>query len=412
MFSENAPNRIPTAFRTAPDCSGRCCHFSVVDCPRGPVVRIHGRSALVLVFALASGSCVGRLSQGALVPVTTTAEGTSRVPILVATTRQRSTTDLGEMFSGERAAEVSYAAITVSIPPDTARKIGEVQWPATLPGDPRTNFVTVSAEYIDKQAFAASIAAIAKQTGRTKVLVFVHGFNNRFDEAVYRFAQIVHDSKVPVIPILFTWPSRGEVRLRTYNYDRESANYSRDALESLLGMLTSYPVVTEVNLLAHSMGNWVALEALRGRSMRGGQTAASIKADKLKNAMLVAPDVDVDVFRAQIQRMGASRPRIALFVSQDDAALRLSRTIADDAPRLGNIDPTQEPYRSELERDKILVFDLTHLATAGDDAHGRAFDDVTSVMAMIKQRLSEGQTMSDRGADFSGQLEIVNPLPK
>jgi esterase/lipase superfamily enzyme len=375
-------------------------------------VRIHGRSALVLVFALACGSCVGRLSQGALVPVTTTAEGTSRVPILVATTRQRSTTDLGEMFSGERAAEVSYAAITVSIPPDTARKIGEVQWPATLPGDPRTNFVTVSAEYIDKQAFAASIAAIAKQTGRTKVLVFVHGFNNRFDEAVYRFAQIVHDSKVPAIPVLFTWPSRGEVRLRTYNYDRESANYSRDALESLLGTLTSYPDITEVNLLAHSMGNWVALEALRGRSIRAGQTAASIKADKLKNAMLVAPDVDFDVFRAQIERMGPARPRIALFVSQDDSALRLSKTLADDAPRLGNIDPSQEPYRSELERDKILVFDLTHLATAGDDAHGRAFDDVTSVMGMIKQRLTAGQTMTDRGADLSGQLEIANPLAK
>jgi esterase/lipase superfamily enzyme len=27
-------------------------------------------------------------------------------------------------------------------------------------------------------------------------------------------------------------------------------------------MLASFPEVTEVNLLAHSMGNWVALEAL------------------------------------------------------------------------------------------------------------------------------------------------------
>jgi esterase/lipase superfamily enzyme len=369
-------------------------------------------NAFALFSVLACGSCGGRPIQGALIPVTAIAEGTSRVPILIATTRQRSTNDSGEMFSGERASEVSYAAITVSIPPDAARKIGEVQWPVSLPGDPGTNFVTVSAEYIDKQKFAASIAAIAKQTGRTKVLVFVHGFNNRFDEAVYRFAQIVHDSKVPVIPVLFTWPSRGEVRLRTYNYDRESANYSRDALESLLGTLTAYPYITEVNLLAHSMGNWVALEALRGRSIRSGQTLAAIRADKLKNAMLVAPDVDVDVFRAQIQRMGAARPRIALFVSQDDSALRLSRTLADDTPRLGNIDPSQEPYRSELERDKILVFDLTQLATAGDDAHGRAFDDVTSVMGMIRKRLSEGQALSDQGTDLGGQLENVSNLGK
>jgi esterase/lipase superfamily enzyme len=47
------------------------------------------------------------------------------------------------MFNGERAADVSYAAITVSIPPDSSRKIGEVQWPTALPGDPRRNFVTV-----------------------------------------------------------------------------------------------------------------------------------------------------------------------------------------------------------------------------------------------------------------------------
>jgi esterase/lipase superfamily enzyme len=325
--------------------------------------------------------------------------------MFVATTRQRSTTDPGEMFNGERAADVSYAAITVSIPPDSVRKVGEVQWPATLPGDPARNFVTVSADYLDKRSFAASIAAVAKQTGRHKVLVFVHGFNNRFDDAVYRFAQIVHDSKVPAIPVLFTWPSRGELKLRAYTYDRESANYSRDALESLLAMLAGFPEVTEVNLLAHSMGNWVALEALRGRSMRSGQTANSLKADKLKNAMLVAPDVDVDVFRMQIQRMGAARPRIALFVSQDDEALSLSGKIWGGVGRLGDVDPTQEPYRSEFERDKILVFNLTGLASPGDNAHDRAFEDVTSVMGMIKRRLSDGQAMTERGSGLGVQIE-------
>jgi esterase/lipase superfamily enzyme len=365
-----------------------------------------------IAVAIACTSCSSRPVQGVLVPVAEIAEGTSRVPIFVATTRQRSTTDPGEMFNGERAADVSYAAITVSIPPDGSRKVGEVQWPATLPGDPRRNFVTVSADYLDRQAFTGSIATMAKQTGRTKVLVFVHGFNNRFDDAVYRFAQIVHDSKVPAIPVLFTWPSRGEVRLRAYIYDRESANYSRDALESLLNMLTNYPAITEVNLLAHSMGNWIALEALRGRSMRGGQTAGSVRADKLKNVMLVAPDVDVDVFRTQIRRMGAARPRIALFVSQDDQALSLSKNIWGGIPRLGDVDPTQEPYRTEFERDRIMVFDLTKLDTAGGNAHDRAFEDVTSVMGMIKQRLSDGQAMTDRGAGLSDQLEQATDLGK
>src|ERR1700709_806232 len=126
---------------------------------------------LAVAITVIGGGCSNRPVQGVLVPVAETAEGTSRVPIFVATTRQRSTTDPGEMFNGERGADISYAAVTVSIPPASARKIGEVQWPATLLGDPRRNFVTVSADYLDRKSFAASIAAVAKQAGRHKVLV-------------------------------------------------------------------------------------------------------------------------------------------------------------------------------------------------------------------------------------------------
>ena len=94
--------------------------------------------------------------------------------------------------------------------------------------------MTVSADYLDKNSFAAQLTALVRQTGRSKVLVFVHRFNNRFDDAVYRFAQIVHDLKAPVIPVLFTWPSRGEVRLRSYTYHRESANFSVMLLRNCL----------------------------------------------------------------------------------------------------------------------------------------------------------------------------------
>ena len=91
------------------------------------------------------------------------------------------------------------------------------------------------------------------------------------------------------------------------------------------------------------MGNWVALEALRSRYIGPGRFA-----DKLKNVMLVAPDVDVDVFRTQIRRMGTKRPRFALFVSQDDKALALSKAIWGGSPRLGEVNPEQDPYRASL----------------------------------------------------------------
>jgi len=322
-----------------------------------------GAVLLALVLAPLLGACVGRPAHGMLIPTPAVA-GTSLVPIYAVTNRQRSTTDPGEMFSGERSNEISYATISISIPPDGTRRVGEVQWPTSLPGDPKTNFMTVSADYTDKQRFITSVTAAAKQAPGGKVLVFVHGFNNRFDDAVYRFAQIVHDSKVQVVPVLFTWPSRGEVRLRAYTYDRESANYSRDALESLLSTLEVCSSVTEVTLLAHSMGNWIALEALRSRSIRNA--AAGTRRDKLRNAMLVAPDVDVDVFRTELQRMGDARPQISLFVSQDDDALALSKMIWGDVPRIGDINPNEEPYRTELERDRIAVYDLTKLAAPGD----------------------------------------------
>ena len=179
----------------------------------------------------------------------------------------------------------------------------------------------------------------------------------------------------------FTWPSRGELKLRAYTYDRESANYSRDAFEELLATLTANPNVKEINIVAHSMGNWVTLEALRGISIRSGKIGG-----KIRNVLLVAPDVDVDVFRTQIQRMGSPKPRFALFVSQDDKALALSQTIWGGVPRLGEINPAQEPYQSELRRENIEVFDLT---TLKGNAHDRAFENITAVVAMLKNRVGE-----------------------
>jgi esterase/lipase superfamily enzyme len=331
-----------------------------------------------ITVATVCGGCVHRPAQGVLTPTKQQVEGTARVPILVATTRKKAVEDPGSMFGGERADTLSYAAITVSIPPD--RKVGHVQWPASLPGDPKRDFVTVSADYIDQRAFAASIAETVRRTRHPRVLIFVHGFNNRFDDAVYRFAQIVHDAKAEAVPILFTWPSRGNIELKSYTYDRESANYSRDALEGLIDQIASYPHIKEIHLLAHSMGSHVTLEALRGRSIRRAPGS-----EKVKQAMLVAPDVDIDVFRATIKRMGPNRPKMLLFASQDDGALSLSKEIWGGVERIGEVGAT-EPYRTELEGQRIAVYDLTQVKSSGGNAHSRAFDDIGDVMELVRQR--------------------------
>jgi esterase/lipase superfamily enzyme len=252
------------------------CNMNGADRGRRRVTAADGSNVLqvlvILTLSLTCCSCAGRPLQGVIIPTAESAEGASRVPILIATTRERSTSDAGEMFSSERGATMAYARIAVSIPPDDARKIGNIQWPVSPPGDPRREFVTLSADHLDKPAFSVALSGIAKATRRSKALIFVHGFNNRFDDAAYRFAQIVQDSKAPVLPVLFSWPSRGVIGLGAYAYDRESASQSHDSLNQLIDTVALSPSVKEITLLCHSMGCLVTLDALRSRSERTGKT--------------------------------------------------------------------------------------------------------------------------------------------
>ncbi|WEK49595.1 MAG: alpha/beta hydrolase [Candidatus Kaistia colombiensis] len=356
-------------------------------------------SVTCLVLAGLLAGCGGR-PKDVLLPIAVTAPvpGSSTVDMMVATTRQRSNVP-GEMFTGERARAIDFANIVVSIPPASARKKGDVQWPKKLPGDPTKDFVTVSAQDMNLEQTKAWFNKRIKATPKRQALVFIHGFNNRFEDAVYRFAQIVQDSNSDVVPILFTWPSRGSVF--AYGYDRESNNYSRDALELLLRAVASDPNVDEVSILAHSMGNWVTLEALRQMAIRDKRVAP-----KIKNVMLAAPDVDVDVFRRQMADIGTDGPAVTLFVSQDDRALQVSRRVWGNVQRLGQIDVSQEPFASEMQREKITVIDLTKLRTDDRLNHAK-FAASPEVVQLIGARLAEGQTMTDSQTAFGDRLVAV-----
>ncbi|WP_442755346.1 alpha/beta hydrolase [Methylocystis sp. JAN1] len=336
-----------------------------------------------------------------LIPTHQEVAGASLVHMLVATTRAPDETAPGEMFSGERGATLSFAEITVSIPPDAYRKVGEVQWPEGDTANPMQSFTTVEARILSESAALAEFDRRIAKTPRRQALVFVHGYNTRFAEAVYRFAQIAHDSAAPVLPVLFTWPSRG--KLLQYGYDHESANYSRDSLEAVLQALSRDPNVGEVSILAHSMGNWVTLEALRQMAIRNRGLPP-----KIKNVMLAAPDVDFDVFRRQIRAMGVRPSLFTLFVSRDDEALAVSKRVWGDKPRLGAVDPNAEPYRDVLAQDDIQVVDLTDVSSGGGDALGHTkFAEAPAVVRSIGARLATGQTLSDGQAGVGEKIGLV-----
>lgn len=50
------------------------------------------------------------------------------------------------------------------------------------------------AEEVDRPTAENWLSSAVRKTPDRSVLVFIHGFNNHFEDAVFRFAQIVHDS--------------------------------------------------------------------------------------------------------------------------------------------------------------------------------------------------------------------------
>ena len=172
---------------------------------------------------------------------------------------------------------------------------------------------------------------------------------------------------------------------------------SRNGLEDLLRDLAKDPNVGEVTILAHSMGNWLTLESLCQMAIRDRRIAP-----KIRNVILAAPDVDMDLARAAFHDMGQDRPRLTLMVSGDDQALAVSRLVWGDSVRLGAIDPNVEPYRTELERENVSVLNLsavksTDTLNCGQFASGDVVD-------LFGKRLADGQQISD------GQIGIGDRL--
>jgi esterase/lipase superfamily enzyme len=348
------------------------------------------RIALPLAALLLCAGCAQR-PENVFLPSEPIASDTAKVDMLVATTRKPSNVP-GEMFGGDRSGP-GFAEIVVSIPP--VHKAGAVEWPEKIPANPAVSFATVSADMISLGEAKARFANRLARGPSRSVLVFVHGYNNRFDDAVFRFAQIVHDSGTDAIPVLFTWPSRG--KLLAYGYDRDSATYSRDALERLLQYLIADKSVGEISVLAHSMGNWVTLETLRQMAIRDGGIST-----KVRNVMLADADVDIDIFRTQVMAMGAKRPDFTLFVSQDDKALAASKFLWGSTARVGEIDPNAADYKDFLAQNRIDVINMTDIKT--DDAvnHGK-FAESPKIIQLIGKQLATGQPVTD-------QTQKVNPI--
>jgi esterase/lipase superfamily enzyme len=278
--------------------------------------------------------------------------------VFVGTTRRQ---EQDGSFGSGRSEQVRFARFDIAVPPD--RTVGEINWPPRRGRiDPQRQFLTVDEKvYQEDTSFRTDLRRQLQASGGEAV-IFVHGFNNNFAEGLYRVAQFSHDLNLPGTVVHYAWPSAAEPL--GYAFDRDSALFARDGLESLIHEVAAAGA-TRILLVAHSMGAGLTMEALRQAAIRGDQHAL----DLIGGVILISPDIDVDVFRRQAHAMGHLPQPFVIFGSDRDKYLRLSAALTGQAERLGSL--SDIATLSDLKITFLDVSDFSEGAghyTVGDSA--------------------------------------------
>ncbi|MDQ6433084.1 alpha/beta hydrolase [Mesorhizobium sp. LHD-90] len=336
---------------------------------------------VLIAFALALSGCAGGQATRDLISASVVAVPANQISgrheIFVATTRHKSERR-EEVFDGRRSPQVSYAKVDITVP--AIHKTGEIERrKKSQPADPSKFMVAESVTAYDESEFAKALRTdIARNGGRA--LVFIHGYNTAFDGAVYRMTQIVHDAGYEGTPVLFTWASGG--RTVDYVYDSNSASAARDALEQTL-RLVAKAGAKRIDIIAHSMGNWATMEALRQLAISGDRDLDN----KLGDVVLASPDIDVDVFKSQMARYGVPDKPFILFLSSDDRALRISGLIAGSQPRVGDYGDA-----ADLASLGVIAVDLSQI-NSGDSLNHTKFADNPVLIKMLGERLKHNSRL-------------------
>lgn len=230
------------------------------------------------------------------------------------------------------------------------------------------------------------------RTEQKSILFFVHGFNNDVEDVLVAAHEIERLHNVIVVP--FTWPANGGGAISgtlSYKSDKSDARASAGALNNALGkiqhlhgLLTAarkttlqekadkkYPnkpieasscfsrlmerdCAVTLNLLCHSMGNYVLKHTLKSSE----STASNLIFD---NINLVAADTNSAHHAEWVGKLD-SRKRIHIVINENDSALKASRIKPGDEQlaRLGH-------YTRQLNSQNAHYIDVTDADHVGSE---------------------------------------------
>jgi esterase/lipase superfamily enzyme len=231
-------------------------------------------------------------------------------------------------FDGQRASggAMSYGKAEVNIPLSHKRGHIETPWLEIQSlRDAAKHIFILKLNSLDEAGLMEELRSVGG--GKADLLVYVHGFNVPFSDAIVRAAQVAFDFGFEGAPIVYSWPSDGGVT--SYNTDAEDIAWSAKHLEVLLTRLKQEFPDRKLHLIAHSMGSRGLLGALRLLAYRDATRPL------FQSVILCAPDFDSDLFRDQIAaEVHPLAKQWVVYTSDKDLALTASEQI-NAAPRLG-----------------------------------------------------------------------------
>ena len=300
-----------------------------------PAAAVSRRTMLIVLGSAASSfvleGCTSLADSGARLDA---GEVTTNPTLLVATTRKAVNGARAKPWFGtERAARVSIARAKLIAPGDgrfSMASIGLDDW--------RLDAIETVPKVGDLLGHAG---------GRRDVLVYVHGFNQTFETAALDAARLSDGIRFRGETMVFSWPSKA--KLFDYGYDRESAMWSRDALEEILSGLITSPAVGRIHIVAHSIGTMLTMEGIRQIYDRHG----GVVAERIGALVFASPDIDINVFSSSVERIGPMASKITVITATNDRALAVSGWLAGGITRVGAAE------QAELKRLGLHVIDAS-----------------------------------------------------
>lgn len=217
-------------------------------------------------------------------------------------------------------------------------------------------------------------------------LVFVHGYNVTFENAVRRAAQLARDLSFDGPVAAFSWPSKG--RFWRYGLDRAAADVAAHELVAFLRQFSDATGVARIHVVAHSMGNRVLLPALAEIAAARDRLAAAIG-----EVILAAPAVPQSAFVRWMNALaGTDVTRVTLYASSVDKAMLAGYLREWGSALAGWVG--EEP----LLHPAVESIDLSH-ASVGDrwfDLNHDTFAASPMITEDIRQLLQQGVRPPDR----------------